>query len=72
VALEEWHPRQTLKTLADGSLEMRLPYADATELAMDILRHGPQVRVASPVALARQVAQRLREAAAQYPEAGGR
>ncbi|MCO5976395.1 helix-turn-helix transcriptional regulator [Ideonella oryzae] len=72
VALEEWHPRQTLKTLTDGSLEMRLPYADATELAMDILRHGPQVRVASPVALARQVAQRLREAAAQYPEGGGR
>lgn len=72
VALEEWHPRQTLRTLADGSLEMRLPYADATELAMDILRHGPQVRVASPVALARQVAQRLREAAAQYPEASGR
>lgn len=72
VALEEWHPRQTLKTLADGSLEMRLPYADATELAMDILRHGPQVRVASPVALARQVAQRLREAAAQYPEGNGR
>lgn len=72
VELEEWHPRQTLRKLADGSLEMRVPYADATELAMDILRHGPQVKVAAPVALARQVAQHLREAAAQYPQGAGR
>lgn len=68
VSLEEWHPRQTLRTLADGSLEMKLPFADATELAMDILRHGPQVKVTAPAALARQVAQRLREAATQYPQ----
>jgi predicted DNA-binding transcriptional regulator YafY len=66
VAQEEWHPKQTLRTLADGSLEMRLPYADATELAMDVLRHGPAVKVVAPAALARQVAQKLREAAAQY------
>ncbi|MCA6214961.1 transcriptional regulator [Ideonella sp. B7] len=72
VSLEEWHPRQTLRTLADGCLEMKLPFADATELAMDILRHGPQVKVTAPAALARQVAQRLREAAAQYPQAAGK
>jgi predicted DNA-binding transcriptional regulator YafY len=45
---------------------MELPYADATELAMDILRHGPQVKVLAPPALARMVAGRLAEAAAQY------
>jgi predicted DNA-binding transcriptional regulator YafY len=67
VAQEEWHANQQLKTLADGSLEMKLPFADATELAMDILRHGDQVKVVAPVALARLVAQRLREAAGQYP-----
>ena len=66
VAHEEWHPDQQLKELADGSLEMRLPYADATELAMDILRHGDQVTVLAPAALVRQVAERLRSAAAQY------
>lgn len=66
VANEEWHPEQQLKARSDGALEMKLPYADATELAMDILRHGPQVRVLAPATLARQVAQRLREAAQQY------
>ena len=68
---EEWHPDQQLKDLPDGGLEMRLPYADATELAMDILRHGPQVKVVAPVALARLVAQRLKEAAAQYGDKAG-
>lgn len=66
VAHEEWHPKQTLRILADGGLELRLPYADATELVMDIMRHGLAVRVVAPAALARQVAQKLREAAAQY------
>jgi len=66
VAHEEWHPAQQLKTLPDGSLEMRLPYADATELAMDILRHGTQVKVLAPAALAKLVATRLQDAATQY------
>jgi len=66
VAHEEWHPEQQLTLLPDGSLEMRLPYADATELAMDILRHGDQVKVLAPAALARRVAESLRAAAAQY------
>jgi predicted DNA-binding transcriptional regulator YafY len=68
VALEEWHPDQQLSPQPDGSLELRLPFADPTELAMDILRHGPQVRVLAPPALQRLVAQRLAEAAAQYGE----
>lgn len=66
VAGEEWHPQQQLERLADGSLQMCLPYADATELAMDILRHGAQVKVLAPAALARLVAERLKAAAAQY------
>jgi predicted DNA-binding transcriptional regulator YafY len=66
VATEQWHPKQQARSLADGSLQLRLPYADSTELAMDILRHGDQVRVIAPKALVQQVAQRLRRAAAQY------
>lgn len=66
VAQEEWHPAQRLAPQADGSLRMELPYADATELAMDLLRHGPQVKVLAPPALARLVGERLRAAAAQY------
>ena len=48
VAQEEWHPQQQLKPQADGSLRMRIPYSDSTELVMDVLRHGPNVRVLSP------------------------
>ncbi|MGM9486637.1 helix-turn-helix transcriptional regulator [Ideonella sp. YS5] len=70
VAQEEWHPQQRLALQPDGSLRMELPYADATELAMDILRHGPQVKVLAPAALARMVAGRLADAAAQYRNSG--
>jgi predicted DNA-binding transcriptional regulator YafY len=66
VAQEEWHPEQRLAPQADGSLRMELPYADATELAMDILRHGPQVKVLAPPTLVRLVGERLHAAATQY------
>jgi predicted DNA-binding transcriptional regulator YafY len=66
VGQEEWHPRQETRALAGGGLEMRLPYADPTELVMDILRHGAQVKVLAPEPLVAMVAARLREAATQY------
>jgi proteasome accessory factor C len=66
VADERWHPEQAGQFLADGRYEMSLPYGDPRELVMDILRHGPSVEVVSPAALRREVAQRLREALAQY------
>lgn len=67
VALEQWHPQQQATVQPDGSLLLRLPYADATELVMDVLRHGPQVQVLSPPVLVARVAQQLQQAAAQYP-----
>ncbi|MEW6704267.1 MAG: WYL domain-containing protein [Pseudomonadota bacterium] len=66
VAHEQWHPQQQAVLHEDGALTLRLPYADATELAMDVLRHGEQVRVLSPAALAQRVARSLQQAAAQY------
>jgi predicted DNA-binding transcriptional regulator YafY len=66
VAAEQWHAQQQLRWLRDGSLQLRLPYADSTELSMDILRHGDQVQVLAPRELAEQVAARLRRAAALY------
>ncbi|MBN8510635.1 MAG: WYL domain-containing protein [Burkholderiales bacterium] len=69
VATEQWHPQQQTQRLADGRLQLRLPYADPTELAMDILRHGDQVRVLAPQALADEVAGRLRRAARWYDTA---
>ncbi len=66
---EQWHPKQQATLHDDGALTLRVPYADATELAMDILRHGEQVKVLSPATLARTLARRTQAAAAQYPAA---
>ncbi|MBY0468984.1 MAG: WYL domain-containing protein [Burkholderiaceae bacterium] len=70
VANEEWHPQQTSRWLGptegEGRYELKVPYVDATELMMDILRHGDSVRVVGDKALAAAVAQRLNRAAALY------
>jgi predicted DNA-binding transcriptional regulator YafY len=63
---EQWHPAQEAKVEDDGSLTLRVPYADARELAMDVLRHGELVRVVGPAGLAAVVAKRLRAAGAMY------
>jgi predicted DNA-binding transcriptional regulator YafY len=63
---EHWHPRQEQRWLADGRLELRIPYGADTELIMDILRHGPDVEVANPPELREAVKERLHRAAALY------
>lgn len=68
VAQEEWHPQQQLKPQADGSLRMRIPYSESTELVMDVLRHGPNVRVLSPPELVDEVRTRLEQTLQAYPE----
>ena len=50
-----------------GRYELRVPYSDPTELAMDILRHGDSVIVTGDKALRALIGQRLRSAAARYP-----
>ena len=66
VASEEWHPQQKARHLADGRYELQVPYADATELTMDILRHGDSVTVTGDKALAVAIAQRLKSALSRY------
>ena len=63
---EEWHPQQQGAMQVDGSYELRLPFVDENELAMDVLRQGEQVRVIEPKSLAEAVARRLKAAAALY------
>ena len=63
---EEWHPEQQGRWLVDGSWEMKLPYVDDTELLMDVLRQGEQVRVTAPPALVQAVRKRLAAASAVY------
>jgi predicted DNA-binding transcriptional regulator YafY len=63
---EEWHPRQKGRWRDDGAYELQVPYSDPTELVMDILRHGPSVRVTGDDALVARVRERLAAAAARY------
>ncbi len=68
ISNEQWHPAQHGKRLDDGGWELRLPYADETELVMDILRQGDQVRVVAPDSLRAAVQRRLAAASAQYEQ----
>jgi len=66
VADEQWHPQQQSHWLADGRYELKIPYADPTELILDICRYGPDVEVTAPQSLRDAVAVQLRQAANQY------
>jgi len=66
VADEQWHPQQEGKFLPDGSYELRIPYANETELVMDILKHGAEVEVIAPEALRHAILQNLRMAQEKY------
>ena len=63
---EEWHAQQKSKWLEDGTYELTVPYTDETEILMDVLRHGDQVRVVAPDALAKAVRARLVAAVRRY------
>jgi proteasome accessory factor C len=66
VADEQWHPDQQGQFLANGYYELRIPYDDARELVMDILRHGSEVQVLGPETLRNAVVQQLDRALQQY------
>ena len=68
VSHEEWHPEQQATWQDDGGYLLRLPFVDATELAMDVLRHGAHVQVLSPPDLQRAVRQTLAAALAAYDD----
>lgn len=51
VSHEEWHPRQTQQWIDSETLQLSIPYYDATELIMDILRWGEMAEVMGPPAL---------------------
>ncbi len=66
VSQEEWHPQQKGRWLDGGGYELKVPYSEPTEIAMDILRHGDSVRVIGDAPLLRNIARASALAAAQY------
>jgi predicted DNA-binding transcriptional regulator YafY len=71
VAKERWHRDQEGRHLEDGSYELRVPYGNALELIMDVLKFGPDVEVLEPRELREAVAERLRAAARVYDDIQG-
>ncbi len=71
VADERWHPDQIGRFVGDR-YELQIPYSDPRELIMEILKYGPEVEVLAPASLRREVAARLRRAAALYATADDR
>ena len=51
VASERWHSKQKGQYLSDGTYELKIPFSDARELTMDILKHGHHVKVIEPPSL---------------------
>ena len=66
VADEQWHPQQEGTWLADGSYELRIPYREAGELVMDVMRHGASVEVLAPFDLRNETSRELKLALGRY------
>jgi len=66
VAREQWHPAQHGDFELDGYFVLQVPYSDSRELAMDIMKYGPDVEVLGPEALRKEISQLLDEAADRY------
>lgn len=58
-AEEIWHPNQEGHWADDGRYHLYVPYADPTELIMEVLRYGPEVEVLDPEALRREMAEQI-------------
>lgn len=66
VRAEVWHEKQEGRELEDGRYELRVPYSEASELEMEILRHGENVVVTGPPKLRSRIAERVAAASGLY------
>lgn len=58
-AEETWHPQQHGERRDDGCFHLHVPYADPTELVMEVLRYGAEVEVIEPESLRRDIAEQV-------------
>lgn len=66
VADEHWHSKQQGRFLPDGRYELKIPYSNARELLMDVLRYGADAEVMEPPALRAQARTMLQLAVSAY------
>ena len=63
---KRWHPDQQVRFLEDGRFELSVPYDNARELIMDVLKYGPDVEVVQPAALRHEIGAQLAAALSHY------
>lgn len=70
---EIWHPDQQVLTAEEGTVELRVPYTNETELVAQILHYGAHACVMAPESLKKSVLRELEAALAAYSadRAGG-
>ncbi|MDM0022182.1 helix-turn-helix transcriptional regulator [Variovorax saccharolyticus] len=66
VAREVWHPLQKGTSLPDGRYRLEVPYAEPTELIMDVLRQGAHATIEAPKELKRRLIETLVELQRKY------
>ena len=66
VGSEDWHPQQRSSVDGKGRYVLEVPYANDSELVLDILRHGAEVEVLAPAALREKVRAEHAKAAELY------
>ena len=71
VSREEWHPDQRGLWLTDGTYQLKVPYTDATELAMDILRHAEDVSIVADTGNVRETVRKRTQLAWEVLSSGG-
>ena len=69
VSKEQWLPAQCFDWQPEGRWPLSVPYVDATELLMDLLRHAGQVEWQGPPGVREAFAQQMRKAVAQLSQA---
>lgn len=65
---EFWHKNQVIESREDGSMLLKVPYAQETELAGQILRLGTHAKVLAPASLRRSIVLQLSAVLAQYKD----
>ena len=68
VADEHWHPKQRMRHLKGGGLELTLPYSNPRELLMDVQRYGADAEILSPPELRSELRAMLAAALARYEQ----
>ena len=66
VADEHWHSKQEGRFLPDGRYQLKIPYSNAKELLMDVLRYGADAEIVEPESLRQQARTLLQLALSAY------